>query len=72
MPRHDGRIMEWDREYTEWQVGHRRSSHLYGPHPGREITPQRTRRLFEAAGKSVHTRLENGGQCNGRLEKLGL
>jgi len=61
----DGRIMEWDREYREWRVGHRHFSHLYGLHPGCEITPEKTPELFEAAGKSVHTRLEHGGAVHG-------
>ena len=29
----DGRILEWDREYIEFEPGHRHMSHLYGFHP---------------------------------------
>ena len=57
----DGRIMEWDKEYKEWQVTHRHYSHLYALYPGCEIDKYKTPDLFEAAKKSVAVRQTNGG-----------
>jgi len=34
----DGRILEWDREYEENEPGHRHMSHLYGFHPGTDVS----------------------------------
>ncbi|HLN55613.1 MAG TPA: glycoside hydrolase family 95 protein, partial [Bacteroidales bacterium] len=34
----DGRIMEWTEEFEEPEPGHRHISHLYGLHPGNQIT----------------------------------
>ncbi len=36
----DGRIMEWSEEFEEPEPGHRHISHLYGLHPGNQITAQ--------------------------------
>ncbi|MGD0343269.1 MAG: glycoside hydrolase family 95 protein, partial [Bacteroidales bacterium] len=38
----DGRIMEWPQEFEEPEPGHRHMSHLYGLHPGNQITQQKT------------------------------
>lgn len=54
----DGRIMEWAEEYKEWQVGHRHQSHMWGVFPGREITPEGTPELTEAAIKSMTVRIQ--------------
>lgn len=60
----DGRIMEWHKDYTEVSKGHRHISHLYGLHPGNEITKE-TPELFEAAKETLRVRLENGGGHTG-------
>lgn len=61
----DGRIMEWTRNFDEPEPGHRHISHLYGLHPGNEITRQRNPELLEAARKTIDHRLSNGGGHTG-------
>ncbi len=60
----DGRILEWYEEYEEVDKGHRHISHLFGLHPGTQIT-EKTPELFEGAKKTLQTRLENGGGHTG-------
>lgn len=60
----DGRLMEWQEEAEEMEPGHRHISHLYALHPGREITEEKPE-LFEAAKKTLNTRLANGGGHTG-------
>lgn len=59
-----GRILEWQEEYEEVEKGHRHNSHLYGLHPGREISED-TPALFEAAKRTLEYRLEHGGGHTG-------
>ena len=54
----DGRLLEWDKEYTEDDPGHRHISHLYGLFPGNQITKE-TPELYQAARKSLDTRIEH-------------
>ena len=61
----DGRILEWDREYDEFEPGHRHMSHLYGFHPGTQITIDEQPELFKAVKKTLDFRLENGGAGTG-------
>jgi len=61
----EGRILEWDRDYDELEPGHRHMSHLYGFHPGNQISPMHTPELFEAVKKTLAYRLENGGAGTG-------
>jgi alpha-L-fucosidase 2 len=56
----DGRLMEWLEEYEEKDPHHRHSSHLYGLHPGNQITPDQTPELAEAARKSLEARGDGG------------
>ncbi len=51
----DGRIMEWQQDFEETEVHHRHVSHLWGLHPGSEITPA-TPALFEGARRSLERR----------------
>jgi alpha-L-fucosidase 2 len=60
----DGRIMEWPVEFEEPEPGHRHISHLYGLHPGNQITED-TPDLFRAARKTIDYRLEHGGGHTG-------
>ena len=57
----NGRILEWDREYTETEPGHRHMSHLYGFHPGTSVSKDKTPEIFSAVRKTLDYRLENGG-----------
>ncbi len=56
----DGRLMEWLEEYEEQDPHHRHSSHLYGLHPGNQITPEQTPALAEAAKKTLERRGDGG------------
>lgn len=60
----DGRIMEWTEEFEEPEPGHRHISHLYGLHPGNQIT-RSTPDLMDAARKTIDYRLANGGGHTG-------
>jgi alpha-L-fucosidase 2 len=61
----DGRLLEWSQPYEEAEPGHRHMSHLFGLHPGRQVTRERSPELFEAARKSLEHRLEHGGGHTG-------
>jgi alpha-L-fucosidase 2 len=61
----DGRIMEWSEEFEEPEPGHRHISHLYGLHPGNQITEQQNPELLEAARKTLEYRLAHGGGHTG-------
>lgn len=67
MPRigSDGRLMEWNEEFTEPEPGHRHTSHLFALHPGRQITLRGTPELAAAARKSLEARLAGGGGHTG-------
>lgn len=60
----DGTIREWIEDYEEVEPGHRHMSHLFGLHPGSQITTD-TPELFEAAKKTIEKRLSNGGGHTG-------
>ncbi|WP_211223785.1 glycoside hydrolase family 95 protein [Gaetbulibacter saemankumensis] len=57
----DGRVLEWDRPYKELEPGHRHMSHLYGFHPGNQITKANNPEIFKAVRNTLDYRLENGG-----------
>lgn len=60
----DGRILEWINEYEEAEPGHRHISHLFGLHPGTQITEQ-TPSLYEGAMRTLTGRLSKGGGHTG-------
>jgi alpha-L-fucosidase 2 len=60
-----GRLQEWIEDYDEPEPGHRHMSHLFGLHPGSEITPRGTPSLAAAARKSLEYRLSHGGGHTG-------
>lgn len=51
-----GRLMEWVEDYTERDPRHRHVSHLFGLHPGHQITRNATPKLFAAARKTLEAR----------------
>ena len=61
----DGRLQEWIEDYREPEPGHRHMSHLYGLHPGRQITLTGTPELAAAVRKSLERRLARGGGHTG-------
>ena len=52
----DGRIMEWLEPFEEVEPTHRHVSHLYGLHPGDEISVEGTPLLAAAARKTLERR----------------
>lgn len=58
----DGRIMEWLEPYEDAEPHHRHVSHLFGLHPGNEISVSRTPELAEGARKTLEAR---GDQSTG-------
>jgi alpha-L-fucosidase 2 len=61
----DGRLMEWTEEFDEPEPGHRHISHLFGLHPGKQITKQNNPEFLEAARKTINYRLSHGGGHTG-------
>lgn len=60
-----GRLQEWIEDYEEPEPGHRHMSHLFGLHPGRQITLRRTPDLAAAVRESLTYRLSHGGGHTG-------
>jgi alpha-L-fucosidase 2 len=60
-----GQIQEWSQDFEEVEPGHRHVSHLYGLHPGKQITQHGTPELAAAAKKTLERRLANGGGHTG-------
>ncbi len=61
----DGRLMEWNEEFEEYDPGHRHLSHLYGAYPSELFTPEKRKEQFEATKKSLEYRLSFGGGYTG-------
>jgi len=55
-----GQLQEWMEDKDDPEVKHRHVSHLWGLHPGAEITKERSPDLFEAARKSLEFRGDGG------------
>jgi alpha-L-fucosidase 2 len=55
-----GQLQEWFADWDDPNDQHRHVSHLFGLHPGRQITPQETPDLFAAARRSLELRGDGG------------
>ncbi|OJU55740.1 MAG: alpha-L-fucosidase [Bacteroidales bacterium 45-6] len=55
-----GQLLEWSKEYEETDPHHRHTSHLFGLHPGRDISPMRTPDLAKAAARTFELRGDDG------------
>ena len=55
-----GQLQEWLEDKDDPENKHRHVSHLWGLHPGAEITKEDTPELFEAARKSLEMRGDEG------------
>jgi alpha-L-fucosidase 2 len=55
-----GQLQEWLEDWDDPENKHRHVSHLWGLHPGNEITKEDTPELFEAARKSLEMRGDEG------------
>ena len=51
-----GQLLEFSDEFAEPEPHHRHVSHLYGAYPGAALTPERNRRLYDAARVSLDLR----------------
>ena len=51
-----GYLMEWMEDYQEADIHHRHVSHLYGLHPGDQISPSRTPELARACRVTLNRR----------------
>jgi len=58
----EGELMEWNENFSENDIHHRHVSHLYGLHPGRAITLEKTPELAEACRTSL---LRRGDESTG-------
>ncbi len=55
-----GNLQEWYRDWEDQEPQHRHVSHLFGLHPGRQISPLRTPELAAAARKTLEIRGDEG------------
>ncbi|WP_437921222.1 glycoside hydrolase family 95 protein [Sphingobacterium sp. LRF_L2] len=55
-----GQLLEWMEDYEEVDPQHRHLSHLFGLHPGNDISPLRTPALAKAAEKTFELRGDEG------------
>jgi len=55
-----GQLLEWLQEYEEPEPHHRHVSHLWGLHPGEEISLEATPELAQAARKTLELRGDAG------------
>jgi len=51
-----GQLLEWAEEFVEQEPQHRHFSHLYGFHPGNQITWEKTPELVNAVRRSLEIR----------------
>ncbi len=55
-----GQLQEWFQDWDDPEDKHRHSSHLFGLHPGRQITSRGTPELYAAARRSLELRGDGG------------
>ncbi|MBL9208249.1 MAG: glycoside hydrolase family 95 protein [Opitutaceae bacterium] len=55
-----GQLQEWLQDFDEIEPQHRHVSHLFGLHPGTQISPNRTPELAAAARRSLELRGDGG------------
>ena len=51
-----GQLQEWIYDFQEVDPRHRHVSHLYGFHPGNQITPEQSPELFNAVARTLELR----------------
>jgi alpha-L-fucosidase 2 len=57
---HKGNLQEWYKDFEDVEVHHRHTSHLFGLHPGRQISPITTPAFAAAARKTLEIRGDEG------------
>ncbi len=60
-----GQLQEWQEDYDEPDPGHRHISHLFGLHPGNQITMRGTPELAKAARVTLERRMAAGSGHTG-------
>lgn len=55
-----GQLQEWSKDYKEEDPQHRHLSHLFGLHPGRQISPLTTPELAKACERTFEIRGDEG------------
>ncbi|MBX3015733.1 MAG: glycoside hydrolase family 95 protein [Caldilineaceae bacterium] len=55
-----GQLQEWSVDWDDPNDQHRHVSHLFGLHPGHQLTPTATPALFQAARRSLELRGDGG------------
>lgn len=55
-----GNLVEWYKDWKDVEPEHRHVSHLFGLHPGHEISPLKTPELAKAAAKTLERRGDGG------------
>ena len=60
-----GQLQEWLIDFDEAEIGHRHFSHLYGLHPGDQISHRKTPDLVAAVRKTLDRRLKHGSGHSG-------
>ena len=55
-----GNLVEWYKDWKDAEPEHRHVSHLFGLHPGHEISPLKTPELAKAAVKTLERRGDGG------------
>jgi alpha-L-fucosidase 2 len=55
-----GQLQEWYKDFLEVDVHHRHVSHVFGLHPGRQITPEATPDLAAAVRRTLELREDDG------------
>jgi len=55
-----GALQEWFVDFPGAEAHHRHNSHLFGLHPGRQITSEGSPELFEAARRALEARGDSG------------
>ena len=55
-----GNLVEWYKDWKDVEPKHRHVSHLFGLHPGHEISPLKTPELAKAAVKTLEVRGDGG------------
>lgn len=55
-----GQLQEWIEDYEDFDPAHRHVSHLYGLHPGSEISPLLDTRMSDACRKTLEMRGDGG------------
>ena len=57
---HKGNLQEWYKDFDDVEVHHRHTSHLFGLHPGHQISPVTTPEFADAAKKTLEIRGDEG------------